>query len=169
MRVIAWILVAAGMASFVWAIFDPSFIKGERWMAWGVFAVGMILLILTKKLRLDAGEVLFYKGSAHAGEGSAIKSQSKTALKLAITSKGLRYGEYYGGDQALVPYDAIVDVERLGPLSVRVNMRGEAGEAVSLKLQFAVVMSGRFLNAIQQNGVTVIDRTKVAGPGGMDV
>jgi N-dimethylarginine dimethylaminohydrolase len=154
MRVFGFILViGCGIASVVTFIAPV-----EAYLNWlsiiGVVA-GSIIIHATRKIPLEEGETLIYKGAANVGEGGLLKS--KAGSKIVVTNKGVKIGNFYKlDDQINLPFATIKDVQPEGSLFIRIN-----AENTSVKLQFGIGQKNKFLTALAQCGVKII--------GGIDV
>jgi hypothetical protein len=156
LRIFGWILLVVGSIATPVTYIAPV-AAYLNWLSVICAFVGLCIIGATRKIHLDEGEILLYKGSANVGEGGLKKSNSKAAAKVVVTNKAVKIGNLFDKkDQIDLPYTAITNVERLDSLSVRINAAN-----TSLKLQFGRGQANKFLSAIAQNGVQI--------PGGVDV
>lgn len=172
MRLIGWILLIACPVISIWTFFDnfEGSLELNRIGLLGTF-IGFVAVAYTRRLTLDEGEILHYKVVAQAGENISLLNSESQTVKIAVTNKGIRFASVFTpkADQALLPLSTIVQAERLGPLSARVTMRSDTDTQASIRFKFAFWATNRFLSALQATGISVVDRTKVAGSGGMDI
>ena len=121
MRSLAWVLLIAGsvIATVTYLLRDAEYTE-LNWAASGAAFIGLVILVLSRKLTLDEDERLFYKSTAQGGDTGALKGDLGQSLKVAVTSKGIRYGGLF----------FLQKRARLSGFSLR-HRRGKAGTTVS--------------------------------------
>jgi hypothetical protein len=168
MRQLGWFFIYGGIALALgapMAQFDGYGIAS--WMGVAAVIAGFVVVLYTKKLVLDQGEVAFYVGSAAVGEGGVWKTKDKTQIKLAVTNMGIKLADYMGGrtEQIAIPSQNIISCEKVSRLFVNLNFTGPNAESITMKMQFSLGHTNKFLAALEKAGVKVIDSVGVNSEG----